>query len=138
MPPPPPAEYFHMDSDAKPDAGDIDLGALTHRVHDEVTRQIVAASDALVATSAAERDRAAESARKAAQAAASSEIAAAVAAAEEKTRSIEMKTSAAVDAAYKAGALKGYEDGREQTLNEMRDEIQRAVREAIAGAEQTT
>src|SRR5579872_1504408 len=134
-------EYIDMSPDAKPDtpgpgalAGDVDLGALTQRVHAEVTRQIRAAFDELVATSQAERERAAADARKTAE----SQIASAVAAAEEKTRAVEANTTMAVDSAYKAGVSKGFSDGREQTLAETRDEISRAVREALAGAEQTT
>src|SRR5689334_290299 len=106
-------EYIDMSSDAKPDTpgpGDVDLGALTQRVHAEVTRQIRAAFDELVATSQAERQRAAEDARKTAE----SQIAAAVAAADEKTRAVEANTTLAVDSAYKAGVTKGFADGREQ------------------------
>jgi len=144
MPPPLPADYFDMSSDAKPGTPDPPGGldtavdALTRRMHDELTRQVRAAFDELVAKAQAESDRAAEAARKTAQDAAASEVAAAVAAAEEKTRALEARTSQAVDAAYQAGSAKGFAEGREQALNESRDDAARAVREALAGAEQTT
>jgi hypothetical protein len=139
MRPPPPAEYFVMSPDAKPDKpeiGSLDtaVDALTQRMHDELNRQVKAAFGELVAKAQAEADRAAETARRSAAA----EVAAAVANAEEKTRAVEAKTSQAVDAAYRAGTAKGHAEGREQALVESKEEAARAVREALAGAEQTT
>ena len=117
---------------------DTAVDSLSQRMHAEVARQIRSAFDELLAASMAERDRAAAEARSAAETAAASELAAAVAAATEQTRAVEAKTSIAVDAAYKAGIVKGLADGREQAVAESRDETRRAVREALAGAEQTT
>jgi len=140
MRPPSSAEYFDMSPDAKPDtpesSGSLDtaVDALTQRMHDELNRQVRAAFDEIVARAQAERDRAAESARRAAEDAAAVEVAAA----EAKTRAVEAQTSQAVDAAYRAGAEKGFADGRDQAIAESKDDAARAVREALAGAEQAT
>src|SRR5579862_1656680 len=133
-----------MTPDGKPatpaSIGSLDtaVDSLSQRMHAEVTRQIRSAFDELLAASIAERDRAAAEARASAESAAASELAAAVAAATEQTRAVEAKTSIAVDAAYMAGVAKGLADGREQAIAESREETTRAVREALAGAEQTT
>ena len=141
MRPPPSAEYFDMSSDAKPDkpapAGSVDTTAAntpTHGMHDELNRQVRAAFEEFIARTQAESDRAAESAREAARAAAATQVAAA----EEKTREVEAKTSQAVESAYRAGMEKGFADGRERAMIESKDETARAVREALAGAEQAT
>src|SRR5437762_3329401 len=122
--------------DGAPAAAASDLAAITERVHAEVARQIRTALDDLVAASHADRQRIAAEARQA-ESAAKAELAAAVAAADEKTRTIEAKTGAAVDAAYKAGAAKGLADGRERALADGKDETERAIREALTAAEHT-